>query len=156
MWIFTERGIRRRIEAILNQSDRRYVVHSTEDQRQTVHRFGVDLPLKRMSVHIAFPWVMIGSSSSPLPSQQSSSTHRHPAINTCGERKTIFTIKVETENSLNSTSPGHMYGHTVCVCLPLIGFCSLMGRSPAFSQAKLLTACVAMAIDLLVLTPLVS
>lgn len=31
--------------------------------------------LNRMSVHIAIPWVIIGSSSSPLPSQQSSSTH---------------------------------------------------------------------------------
>lgn len=31
--------------------------------------------LKRMSVHIAFPWVIIGSWSSPFPSQQSSSTH---------------------------------------------------------------------------------
>lgn len=31
--------------------------------------------LKRISVHIAFPCVIIGSWSSPLPSQQSSSTH---------------------------------------------------------------------------------
>lgn len=31
--------------------------------------------LNRMSVHIAFPWVIIGSWSSPFPSQQSSSTH---------------------------------------------------------------------------------
>lgn len=31
--------------------------------------------LNRMSVHIAFPWVIMGSWSSPLPSQQSSSTH---------------------------------------------------------------------------------
>lgn len=36
---------------------------------------GQALTLKRMSVHIAFPWVIIGSWSSPLPSQQSSSTH---------------------------------------------------------------------------------
>lgn len=33
------------------------------------------LTLNRISVHMALPWVMIGSSSSPLPSQQSSSTH---------------------------------------------------------------------------------
>lgn len=33
------------------------------------------LTLKRISVHIAFPWVIIGSWSSPFPSQQSSSTH---------------------------------------------------------------------------------
>lgn len=31
--------------------------------------------LNRMSVHMALPWVMMGSWSSPFPSQQSSSTH---------------------------------------------------------------------------------
>lgn len=36
---------------------------------------GQAFTLKRMSVHIAFPCVIIGSWSSPLPSQQSSSTH---------------------------------------------------------------------------------
>lgn len=38
-------------------------------------RMAMMASLKRMSVHIALPWVMMGSSSSPLPSQQSSSTH---------------------------------------------------------------------------------
>jgi len=33
------------------------------------------LTLNSTSVHIAFPWVIIGSRSSPLPSQQSNSIH---------------------------------------------------------------------------------
>lgn len=44
----------------------------------TLHLCTEDIPiytLNRISVHIALPWVMMGSSSSPLPSQQSSSTH---------------------------------------------------------------------------------
>jgi len=37
------------------------------------------LTLRTISEHIVKPWVMIGSSSTPLPSQQSSSTHLQPA-----------------------------------------------------------------------------
>lgn len=34
-----------------------------------------EITLNRMSVHMALPWVIMGSWSSPFPSQQSSSTH---------------------------------------------------------------------------------
>ena len=44
--------------------------------------FGIAITLNKISVHIAFPWVIIGSLSGSLPSQQSSSTQRHPANRT--------------------------------------------------------------------------
>ena len=47
--------------------------------------------LKEISVHIALPWVMIGSLSS-LPSQQSSSMQRQPASKIC-KKKQLKLIK---------------------------------------------------------------
>lgn len=56
------------------------------------------LTLNRMSVHMALPWVMMGSWSSPFPSQQSSSTHL-----TGGTAHSIiihFTCRIEDSLSL--------------------------------------------------------
>ena len=46
--------------------------------------------LNGISVHIALPCVMMGSMSGSFPSQQSSSTHRHPASRTCIISRTIL------------------------------------------------------------------
>lgn len=70
-----------------NTRKQAYLIHNIEAARKTlllllhctaklsscvcVHVF----TLNRMSVHMALPWVMMGSWSSPFPSQQSSSTH---------------------------------------------------------------------------------
>ena len=50
--------------------------------------------LNGISVHIALPCVMMGSMSGSFPSQQSSSTQRHPASRTCAiSRMTCVTVK---------------------------------------------------------------
>ena len=57
-------------------------------------KFLVLRTLNGISVHIALPCVMMGSLSGSFPSQQSSSTQRHPASRTCAiSRMTCVTVK---------------------------------------------------------------
>ena len=58
-------------------------------------QFKTSVTLNKISVHIAFPWVIIGSLSGSLPSQQSSSTQRHPANRTYGMNNILTSQQIK-------------------------------------------------------------
>jgi len=77
-------------------------------KQQPIHTADDDLTRNSMSVHIAIPCVIIGSWSSPLPSQQSSSTHLPQSTNT-------YNIAVPWHRTVSETKTPHRNEDGICI-----------------------------------------